>query len=336
MNFYNSIPKIELHVHLEGAIPLESLWNLIQKYDGSPEVSSLSDLKNKFVFKDFNHFIETWIWKNRFLREYEDFTYIAEQVASDMVSQNIKYAEVFISPSDFKKHGLNCKKIVQAVHEGINKVNNIKIQLIVDLVRDFGSENAMRTLFEINEVKEYSVIGIGIGGSENKYPPELFCDVYKKARELGFRTTAHAGEASGQESIWGAIRSLHVDRIGHGTKSVQDIKLLEYLSENKIPLELCPISNVRTNVIDSYNDYPIRKFIEYAIPFSINTDDPKMFGNSLAEEYEMLEKHFNFTKNEIAGFIINSINTSWLNNKEKDLLMRQFRDEINTLFVQSS
>ncbi len=331
MTFYQQIPKIELHLHLEGSIPLSSLWQLIQKYGGDPNISSYSDLERRFVYRDFNHFIETWIWKNRFLKEYEDFEFIAKDVAGDLVSQNIRYAEIFVSPSAFKQYGLTGQEIIHSVHKGINKVKEIKIGLIVDFVRNNRPEQEMKTLYEINEVREYDVIGIGLGGSENHYPPEPFSDLFEKAREFGFKTTVHAGESAGQESIWGAIHALRVERIGHATRSAEDVNLLKYLSENKIPLELCPISNLKTGVIPSYKDYPINTFIEYGIPFSINTDDPKMFGNSLAEEYEMLENNFNFSKQDITGFIIDSIQTTWLSAEEKDLLSKQFKDVISSI-----
>jgi adenosine deaminase len=328
MTFYQTIPKIELHLHLEGAIPLRSLWQLIRKYGGDPDITSFSDLEQKFVYRDFDHFIETWIWKNKFLREYEDFTFISEHVARDLASQNIKYAEIFVSPSAFKQYGLDTREIMQSVHQGIIKVKDIKIRLIVDLVRNYGPEKEMRTLCEISEVKQCDIIGIGIGGSENLYPPEPFSEVYEKAREFGFRTTVHAGEAAGPESIRGAIHALKADRIGHATSAADDVQLLEYLSENHIPLELCPLSNLKTGAVPSYKDYPIITFIDYGIPFSINTDDPKMFGNSLVEEYEMLEKNFGFSKQDIAGFIVESIQTTWLSDGEKDDLTKRFQDEI--------
>jgi adenosine deaminase len=333
MNVYEKIPKIELHLHLEGSIPLDALWELIKKYGGDPSVSNFDQLKDKFVYNDFNQFIQTWSWKNQFLKEYDDFTFISEKVADDLKKQNIKYSEIFISPSLFKKFGLKTQRIVEAIYKGINKIKDINIHLLVDLVRDYGPINELKTLYEINEVKNFGIIGIGIGGSENQFPPEPFSELYEKARQFGFRTNAHAGEASGPESIWGAIRSLKVDRIGHGTRAFEDTELLEYLSEHKIPLELCPISNLRTRVIDDFSGFPIKTFMKFGIPFSINTDDPKMFGNSLSDEYVMLETHFNFSENEMIDIIINSIYTSWLEHGKKELLADQFKEEMKNIFT---
>ena len=320
---FAEIPKVENHLHLEGAIPFETLWQLITKYGGDVTLNTSEQLREKFAFRDFNHFLEMWVWKNQFIREYEDFVLISEAVFSDLVRQNIKYAEIFISPSLFKSR-ISVQRMVEAVSESIQKVSGIKIQLIVDLVRDYGPDKEIRTLSEINEVKDLGIIGIGIGGTEDKYPPELFIDLYEQARKFGFMTTAHAGEASGPESIWSAIKDLKVDRIGHGTRAIEDLKLLDYLSEHKVPIELCLLSNFCTKVIDSIEEHPVKTFIEKRIPISINTDDPKMFGNSLAEEYQTLMDIFKYSNEEIFNIVLNSIDTMWLDENEKKELIDDF------------
>lgn len=324
---FNTIPKIENHLHLEGAIPVSTIWQLIQKYGGDRSVSSIEQLKNRFLYKDFKHFLETWCWKNQYIREYDDFSLLTGAVIEDLIGQNIKYAEVFISPSLFKER-LQIQRVVEAVSTEINKYSGtIQINLIVDLVRDYGPESEMRTLYEINEVKGLGIIGIGIGGAENEYPPELFKEIYERARESGFKTTAHAGEGAGPESIWGAINILNVDRIGHGTRAIEDKTLLEYLAGHKIPVETCPLSNLRTRVIESIELHPVRTFIEMGIPVSINTDDPKMFDNSLCDEYQALKTSFHYSDEDIYNIIINSINTTWLDQKGKENLVKEFKKE---------
>jgi len=323
-NWFNLVPKVELHLHLEGAIPHEALWTLIQKYDGDPEAPSLDALKEKFKFRDFPHFLENWVWKNQFIREYEDFTFIAEEVAKDLARQNIRYAEVFFSPSDFTDHGLQTQKLAEAIRIGLSSVIEIEIFLIADLVRNYGPEKAAITLAEVSEAREFGIIGIGIGGAEHQFPPELFESVFKEARRLGFYTSAHAGEAMGADSIWGAIRSLGVDRIGHGTRAFEDDALLDYLANHKIPLEMCPISNVRTGVVPSFEEHPIRGFFERGIVVTINTDDPKMFGNSLAKEYELLVEKLGFSRIEICELILQGIRSSWQSDDKKNQLVETF------------
>jgi adenosine deaminase len=328
-NWYERVPKVELHLHLEGAIPLDALWQLIQKYGTDPSVTDLQALQHKFQYKDFPHFIETWVWKNQFLREYEDFTFIAEAVAKNLVGQNIRYAEMFYSPSDFFKHGLETQKLTAAIRTGLGKVKQVKTALILDFCRDNGPENAEKNLSAVNEVKQLGVIGVGIGGSEQFYPPEPFAGVYEKARQLGFHTGAHAGEAAGPASVWGAIRSLKVERIGHGTRASEDERLLAYLAQTQIPLEVCPLSNVRTGVVKSIAVHPVKEFYKRGLMVTISTDDPAMFGNSLAEEYQLLEERLGFSRDDIRTLLLNGIKASWLPQNRKQEMTATFEKDIN-------
>ncbi|MGQ0570725.1 MAG: adenosine deaminase [Armatimonadota bacterium] len=321
------MPKVELHLHLEGAIPHGALWALVQKYGGDPSVPTIDHLSAKFTYRDFPHFIETWVWKNQFLREYEDFEFVAAEVARDLIRQNIQYVEAFYSPGDFRRHGLDPQRLAEAIRKGLNHVAEIEVALVADLVRDNGPEQAHHTLDAVREAREFGIIGIGIGGSEERFPPEAFEPVYERARRLGFRTTAHAGEAAGPESVWGAIRALRVDRIGHGTRAVEDAALIGYLSEHQVSLELCVISNQRTGVIESVSRHPARLYFDRGIPLSINTDDPKMFGNSLAEEYLALQMHLGFSMAEIQQLVDQAIETSWLPLDRKRELIARFQRE---------
>jgi adenosine deaminase len=317
---FHNVPKVELHLHLEGAIPPAALWRLIQKY-GSADVKSLDEVQERFVFTNFEHFINTWIWKNTFIREYEDFELIAEAVAFQMAEQKIVYAEVFFSAPDFYRFGLRCPEIAMAIRAGLNKVPQIEIKLISDLVRDYGAESAMLTLHEVNEIKsEAGVIGIGIGGSEAAYPADLFWEVYARARTFGFRTTAHAGEAAGADSIWQALNVLEADRIGHGTRAFEDPALLEQIARLSIPVEMCPISNVCTRVVSQLSAHPIRDYFDRGLLISVNTDDPSMFGTSLCYEFESLSEDLNFTDEEIKQLMLNAVESSWASVERKNQL----------------
>jgi adenosine deaminase len=323
-DWFALVPKIELHLHLEGAIPYDVLWELVKKYGGDSSVKDLPALKDKFVFRDFPHFIESWIWKNRFIREYDDFTLFAAAVARDLAAQNIRYAEVFFTPSDFRRIGLETQKIAAAIRAGLYKAPGTSVNLVADFCRDDGVENAARVLTELTEVRNLGVIGVTIGGSEQSFPPEPFADVYEKARKLGFHTSAHAGEAAGAASVWGAIKSLKVERIGHGTRIFEDPALADYIVAKQIPLEVCPMSNVKTRVVNSIKEHPVRRYFKRGIIVTINTDDPKMFGNSLAEEYRALQSELGFSLQDIRQIILNGIRASWLPEKEKQVLKSSF------------
>lgn len=334
MDWFDGVPKVELHLHLEGAIPYDALWALVQKYGGHSDVSSLADLKEKFVFRDFPHFIDTWLWKSQFLREYEDFTFIAEAFARSLEEQNIRYAEVHYVPGEhtIKGHSiarypkaLNESRITEALREGLDKVPGVKVALILDICRDIDPEDSVDTLNQARDLKELGLIGIGLGGSEQSFAPALFSRLFMQAREWGFNTTAHAGEAAGPESIWSALNDLGVKRIGHGTKAIHDLELIEFLWKNNIVLEMCPLSNLRTNVVSDIRVHPIRRFFDYDLFVTVNTDDPFMFNSTLAEEFRTLSQFHNFNKQEIQQLILNGIDGSWLDFDDKESLKSDFK-----------
>ena len=327
MTWYSKLPKVELHVHLEGAIPHNALFELIQKYGGDPSVPDVTALARRFEYKNFAQFVETWAWKNQFLREYEDFSYIAKLTAQDMANQKIRYAEMFFSPSLFARHGLDIQELTHAIRIGLSEVPEIEISLIADLVRDYGPESEITTLKKLNDVKSDGVIGIGLGGSEHEFPPGPFKFLYEEARLMDFHVNAHAGEAAGPESIWSAIRHLHVERIGHGTRAHEDPELMDFLREQRIPLELCPVSNVCTGVVSVIAEHPIREYFENGLAISVNTDDPKMFGTSLSKEYELLVEECGFTRQEICKLILLGIESPWLPEGRKKLLAASFEKE---------
>jgi len=326
-DWYDLVPKVELHIHLEGAIPHDALWELMQKYGGDSQIKSREKLGEKFTYRNFANFLNTWIWKNSFIREYEDFTFIAEAVAGDLLNQNIRYAEVFFSPPDFHRYNLETQRIAEAIRAGLKKIQGVEITLVPDLVRDFGPKKAALTLEEIIEIKNLGIIGIGIGGSEKEFPPELFTSVFQRAREYGLFTSIHAGETAGSESIWGAIRALKPDRIGHGTRAYEDETLLEFLVKSQIPLEMCPISNIRTGVIPSIDQHPIRRYFDRGIAVTVNTDDPKMFGSSLAVEYKNLVDYLGFSINDIHSIILQGVRGSWLPEGKKNKLIFEFQND---------
>jgi adenosine deaminase len=321
------MPKAELHFHLEGAIPVPVLWELIQHHGGDPIIESREQLAEWFSYRDFAHFMETWAWMNGFLRCYDDFEFAAEAVARHLVAQNIVYVEAFFSPSDFRRHGLEPQGIAKAIRTGLDRVEGVEVALIVDLVRDRGPEGTARTLAAIKEVaSEAGVIGIGIGGFELAHPPEQFAPVYDDAREAGFRLTAHAGEEAGPESVWGALRELGAERIGHGVRSIEDPELMTYLVEHQIPLEVCPTSNLRTGVVAHWDQHPVGRLIDAGVMVTINTDDPAMFDTNLAGEFESLVQHFGLGDAALKRLSIAVVEASWADDATRTRLTRDIED----------
>lgn len=326
-DWFHRVPKVELHLHLEGAVPLPAFWELLRKYGGHSEVASLAELEARFRYRDFRHFLDTWMWQIGFLRELDDFTFIGEAVARHLRAQNIRYVEAFCSPPDFARRGLGVAEIVSALRAGLDRVDGIRVALVPDLVRNYGPVQGARTLDALAEVRDRGVIGVGIGGDEREFPPEPFAPVYERARALGLRTSAHAGEGAGAASVWGAVRALRVDRIGHGTRAVEDPALVAHLTESRVALEMCPLSNVCTAVVPDLAAHPIRAFMDQGLLITVNTDDPTLFQTSLAHEYRELVRVHGFSRDEIRRLIDNAVEASWLSPEDKQDLRSSLHAE---------
>ena len=324
----NKMPKVELHLHLEGAFTFEFLFDLVQKYGGDPSVKTIDNLAKKFVFKNFPHFIETWFWKNQFFKSADDFEQSTYFVLKNLHRQNVVYAEVFYSPWDFVPYGLQVEAITEATLAGIQQAKNdfgIRCQLIADLCRDYGAETAIDRLDQILPYRDNGLIGIGLGGSEQKFPPKPFERVFKLAREKGLRRVAHAGEAAGVESIRDAIRFLNIERIGHGVRAIEDPELVEHLNQKQIPLEICPTSNVKTGVFPSLKKHPVKQFVERGLLVTINSDDPAMFGATITDEFRKLFEELNFNTELLKKLTLNAVEASFLNSSEKETYKKQIR-----------
>jgi len=312
---FDAAPKVELHLHLEGAIPLDTLWTLIEGHGGDPSTPDISALRSRFAYRDFTHFIETWLWMTDYLRSEEDFTLAAEAVARELDRQKVVYAEASFSPTDFARHGLTPQQLAAAIRRGLDRVPGTRIVLNADLVRDTGPEHCGRTLDAILEVADDAdVRGITIGGSEREYPPEQFASVYARAAAEGMRLTAHAGEAAGPASIRGALEALRVERIGHGVRAVEDAALLAHLVERQTPLEVCPTSNIRTGVAADWESHPIHTLLEVGANVTVNSDDPTFFSSSLADEFRRLAKG---AAPGMETLTLAAIDASWLDGPDK-------------------
>jgi adenosine deaminase len=316
---FDLAPKVELHLHLEGAIPVATLWQLSQRY-GDPQTRSLEELTARFEYRDFPHFIETWQWMLPFIRTPEDWTLVAQAVAASLAEQHVVYAEASISPTDFRQHGLSVADIATAVRRGLDAVTGTRVNLLVDLVRDTGPEWCARTLEQVIEVApEAGIVGITIGGSEHAFPPAPYAGVYRRAGEAGLGRSVHAGEAGGPENVWTALDELGADRIGHGVRAVEDPALVDRLVAERVPLEVCPTSNLRTGVVASWAAHPVVALVERGACVTVNSDDPTYFGCSLAGELRQVAA---LTKLDLVSATRAAIDASFADAAERSRLHR--------------
>ena len=281
------------------------------------------DLEKKFIFKDFPHFIETWVWKNQFFKSAGDFEFTTYYMLKNLFQQNVVYTEVFYSPWDFAGNGLHAQEITEAHLSAVNRAENdfgIQCKLIADISRDIGWENSVERFKQIIPYRDQGVIGIGLGGSEQKFPNELYKDVFKLAKEKGFHVVAHAGEAAGPESVKSALEVLKAERIGHGVRAIEDHDLIKKLKRYQIPLEVCVTSNLKTGVFPYLEKHPIKHFFEEGLAVNINTDDPTMFGTTFIDEFLLLCESLNFTLDDIKKLTINAVEAAFLSEDEKSKL----------------
>lgn len=313
-------PKAELHLHLRGAIPREYLSDRIRKCPPAQALESAppnqlarlrrqpaiarilaasdpaEELDGLFRFDSLDQFLAAYFFTVFFVREIDDFRDLVLGVREHLRAQNITYAEVTVSIPEYLQQGLPLEGILDVL--GGDPPARPKVRWIVDLVRNYGPDAAERLLERLLPLLPPTVAGLTLGGAERLYPPRQFERVYALAREGGLGTTVHAGEALGPESVWHALDTLRVERIGHGVRAIEDPMLVSHLAEREIPLEICPTSNVRTGVYPSLDAHPVRALYEAGVPMSINTDDPTFFGVSLAEELAGL-RSLGFTTGEI-------------------------------------
>lgn len=326
-----AMPKVELHLHLEGAFNFKFLFELVQQSGAHPDIQTVEELRRKFAFRDFEHFIQMWFWKNSFFRKAEHFRDSTFFTLQELAAQNIIYVEAFFSPWDFQTEGLTVQDIIAATiagKEAAEREYGIRCNLIADLVRDHGAASSPQRLDDITPYLG-RVIGIGLGGSESRYPARDFARVFRSARERGFHLVAHAGEAAGAESVWEAVQLLQVERIGHGIRSIEDAALVAYLKTRQIPLEICLSSNLKTGVVASLNEHPLDEFFKQGLLVTINSDDPSMFGATLTDEFLLLKEQLNYSWRDIRQLTLNAVQAAFLTAAEKE----QLRDVIERFWL---
>ena len=317
--FLRSIPKAEVHLHIEAVPTIETLRTLHKKRFGT----ELSDdaVSELFSYDDLNGFIQSFLKVQDMFTSADDFTYVFDDLAKYLVDNNVVYCEAFFAPSAFLKKGFAYPDMTAVFSRKIAEIKQkygITVKLLLDVSRTFGCDNAMKNYNLLDEYPCSDVIGIGLGGAESKGPCRDFVPVFDKALKDGRHAVAHAGEDVGPESIWDAVNLLHTERIGHGITAIQDDKLMDSLKQSQIPLEVCVTSNVFTKkYVKSVAEHPIRAFYDRGLFVTVNTDDPVFFKTDLIEEYWRLYSECHFTLAEIKQLIENSFNALFISAEEK-------------------
>ena len=321
--FILSLPKAELHLHLEGSIEPATLAEISQRY---PDKLTVEEAEALYNYPHFTGFMLAFKATVQRLRSPEDYETITYNLVKKLHWENVLHAEVYVSVGVC----LWRKQDFDAIFEGLERGRErgqrdfgVSLLWIFDAVRHFGPEAAREVVEKAVGFKDRNVVGIGIGGDERQAGPELFRESYEYAAAQGLRLTAHAGETTGPESIWGAL-NLKAERIGHGLHARQDPELMAELAERQIPIEICLTSNFKTNCCQSIEEHPLKQYFDLGLMVTLNTDDPAMFHTSLNREYALAQRAFGFSREQLREIARNSFEASFLAAEKKIELLNRF------------
>lgn len=316
----HALPKAELHVHLEGAIQPETVIELARRNRIALPVETAEELRQRFVYRDFAHFVESFMLLTGCLKSSEDYEQIVYELGRELARQNVRYAEVTVSPGTHHLLGNPLEVYFPGLQRGRARALadfQIELNWIFDIVRKWNDPSRTVPMADYTtsvaiECKDEGVVALGLGGSEEGAPPEQFAPWFERALAAGLHSAPHAGEHAGPASIWGAINALGAERIAHGVRAIEDPRLVEYLAQHGIPLDTAPTSNICLGLYPSYAAHPLPGLHAAGVVLTVNTDDPPLFNATLSQEIELLATDFGLDRATIDEIVLNGIRHSFL------------------------
>jgi len=316
------IPKAELHIHVEGSLEPELMFQIAERNGVALRFASVEEVRKAYNFRDLQSFLDIYYEGTRVLLHEQDFYDLTWAYLQRVSDQNVRRAEVFFDPQAHTERGVPFETVVTGIHRALLDAEErlrISSGLIMCFLRHLSAEAAMDTLQRALPFKEW-IIGVGLDSSEVGNPPEKFKTVFDQAREHGFLTVAHAGEEGPPEYMWQAIELLRVSRIDHGVRCMEDPRLVEELRERRIPLTVCPLSNVKLRVFDSIAHHPLKRMLDSGLCVTVNSDDPAYFGGYVVENFRAVEEGLQLNQNDICKLAKNSFEASFLAPEKKQEL----------------
>jgi adenosine deaminase len=330
--YLRALPKVELHVHLEGSIRPETLLKLAQRNSVPLPADTLDGLREWYTFRDFPHFVDIYMTIARCLRTVEDIELVTREFLQGQAAQNILHSEVtYTAFTQLIQRELPLDDQLAAINRARRwgkEELGVTMLVIVDIVRerDSAAEALMIAEWAIR-AHGNGVGALGLGGFENGHPPEKFTRAFDRAREAGLPCILHAGETGGAESIWGALRAGRSVRIGHGVRCLEDAALVTHLRETQIPLEVCPSSNVCLGVAPSWAEHPLPRLMAAGLYVTLNSDDPPMFSTTLNDEYVRAAQTFGWEAETFERLSLNAVRAALLPEHSRQLLELKFKSE---------
>ncbi len=326
-----ALAKVQLHCHLEGTVRADTFHALAAKY--GIDLGDRAHPERAYAFDTFGEFLLLFAKVAETLRAPEDYARIARDYAIDAAAQGVVYAEIFISPSvwTFFHPELDVRETVAAIRAALDETGaplGLDVRLIADLTRNFGVERAEQFARIAVGLRDLGVIGVGLGGDEARFPPELYERAYAIAREGGLHGVVHAGEAAGAQSVRAAVEVLGAERIGHGVRAMEDPAVVAMLADRRIPLEVCPTSNRLTGAVPAGAIHPLGALDAAGCVITIDADDPALFGTTLLDEYAYVAATFG--EDAIVRFARNAIDASFAPAAVKARLHEMFERSRNS------
>lgn len=329
-DFVKNIPKAELHLHIEGTLEPEMMFTIAERNNIKIKYKSVEEIRSAYDFGCLQDFLDIYYEGCRILTKQRDFYDLTRAYLEKARSQSITHCEIFFDPQTHIGRGIKFSTVIDGIWDAMEdgrRELGISSRLIMCFLRHLDEGSAMKTLELAMEYRE-RIIAVGLDSSETGNPPRKFERVFRKAREAGFLTVAHAGEEGPADFVREALDLLKVSRIDHGNNSLDDKNLIEELARRKIPLTVCPLSNLRLRVIDDLKNHPLKKMMEAGLRVSINSDDPAYFGGYLNENYLAMVRELNLNAGDIARLAKNSFQSSFLEENEKNKMIAKIDDYV--------
>ncbi|HLX12792.1 MAG TPA: adenosine deaminase [Bacteroidota bacterium] len=324
-NFIRKLPKCELHLHIEGTLEPEMMFALAERNKVRLKYRNVDEVRSAYNFTDLQSFLDVYYEGASVLRKEEDFYDLMFAYLKKASSQGVRHAEIFFDAQTHTDRGISYDTVIRGISAAstdARKEFGISSDLILSFLRHLTEAQAIDTFKQALPHKK-RIIGVGLDSSEKGHPPEKFRTVYAQARKQGLKCVAHAGEEGPPSYVWGALNELKVKRIDHGVRSLEDPALVKMLAKKRIPLTVCPLSNVKLGVFPNLKKHTLKKMLELGLLATINSDDPAYFGGYIYENFVETQKALKLSRAEIVQLARNSFEASFLSTSMKKKYLRE-------------
>jgi adenosine deaminase len=321
--FIRGMPKAELHIHIEGSLEPEMMFELAERNGVALRYASAEEARRAYDFGDLQSFLDLYYEGMQVLLHEQDFYDLTWSYLQKVSEQNVRHAEIFFDPQAHTGRGVPFETVISGIHRALvdaERQLSISSKLIMCFLRHLSAKEAMETLHDSLPFRE-RIVGVGLDSSEIGHPPRDFKTVFDRAREDGLLTVAHAGEEGPPEYIWQALDDLKVSRIDHGVRCTEDPKLVERLREEQVPLTVCPLSNVKLRVFDTIQDHNLKRMLDFGLRVTLNSDDPAYFGGYVDENFYAAQEGLHLSRDDVYELTKNSFEASFLDAESKQRLL---------------